>query len=78
MLEECPYRSLESLHATLSALMADVAAIRGTFLRNPGDVVHYRDNLPTAIETAEPLVDEARQSYDEMIRQIQESGEWQN
>ena len=26
MLEECPYRSLESLHATLSALMADVAA----------------------------------------------------
>jgi len=47
-------------------------------LRNPEDVVHYRDNLPTAIETAKPLVDEARQSYDEMIRQIQESGEWQN
>ena len=42
MLEECPYRSLESLHFTLSALMADVAAIRRTFLRNPGDVVHYR------------------------------------
>jgi hypothetical protein len=31
-----------------------------------------------AIETAKPLVDEAMQSYDEMIRQIQESEGWRN
>ena len=41
-------------------------------------MVHYKDNLRVAIETAKPLVDEAMQSYDEMIRQIQESEGWRN
>jgi hypothetical protein len=41
-------------------------------------LVHYKDNLRSAIQTAKPIVDEAMQSYDEMIRQIEESEAWRN
>ena len=71
-------KQVRALHATLSALMTDVAAIRRTFLHSPGDLVHYKNNLRSAIETAKPIVDEAMQSYDEMIRRIEESEGWRN
>lgn len=71
-------KQVRALHAAVSALMTDVAAIRRTLLHGPGDLVHYRDNLRSAIETAKPLVDEAMQSYDEMIRQIEDSQRWRN
>lgn len=71
-------KQVRALHAALSALMTDVAAIRRTFLHGRSDMVHYKDNLRAAIETARPIVDEAMQSYDEMIRQIQESEGWRN
>jgi len=71
-------KQVRALHATLSALMTDVAAIRRTFLHDRGEMVHYKKNLRSAIETAKPIVDEAMQSYDEMIRQIQESEGWRN
>ncbi|PYU13922.1 MAG: hypothetical protein DMG37_09065 [Acidobacteria bacterium] len=71
-------KQVRALHATLSALMTDVAAIRRTFLHDRADMVLYKDNLRMAIETARPIVDEAMHSYDEMIRQIQESEGWRN
>lgn len=71
-------KQARALHATLSALMTDVAAIRRTFLQRRGDMGRYKENLRSAIETAKPIVDEAMQSYDEMIRQIQESLGWCN
>jgi hypothetical protein len=71
-------RHVRTLHATLSAVMTDVAAIRRTLLEQPEDVLQYKSNLLAAIETARPLVDEALQSYDEMIRQIQSLKEWRN
>ena len=71
-------RHVKSLHATLTALMTDVAAIRRTLLDEPGSDVEYKRNLRMAIQTAKPLVDEAMQSYDEMIRQIQGLEEWRN
>ncbi len=71
-------KQVRALYATLSALMTDVAAIRRTLLHGPGDLVHYQENLRSAIETAKPIVDEAMQSYDEMIRQIQEPEGWRN
>jgi broad specificity phosphatase PhoE len=71
-------RYVKSVHAALTAVMTDVAAIRRTLLDEPGSVVDYRSNLRAAIETAKPLVDEAMQSYDEMIRQIQSLEEWRN
>ncbi len=71
-------RHVKTLHATLSAVMTDVAAIRRTLLEEPEDVSQYKSNLLEAIKTAKPLVDEALQSYDEMIRQIQGLKEWRN
>jgi hypothetical protein len=63
-------KQVKSMHAVLSALMADVAAVRRTLLQDPAEIAHYKNNLRSAIETAKPLVDEAMQSYDDMIRQI--------
>lgn len=71
-------KHVRTLHATLSAVMTDVAAIRRTLLEEPEDVLQYKSNLLAAIETARPLVNEALQSYDEMIRQIQGLKEWRN
>jgi hypothetical protein len=71
-------RHVKSLHATLTALMTDVAAIRRTLLDEPGNAADYKSNLRAAIKTAKPLVDEAMQSYDEMIQQIQSLEEWRN
>ena len=71
-------RQVKTLHATLGALMADVAAIRRTVLQEPEDLVQYRSNLLSTLETARPLVEEAMQSYEEMIRQIAKSEEFSN
>lgn len=65
-------QQVKTLHATVGAVMADVAALRRTVLQDPKEMLEYRNNLLSAIETARPLVDEAMQSYDEMIRQIDE------
>jgi hypothetical protein len=65
-------QQIKTLHATVGAMMADVAAIRRTVLQNPDEILDYKSNLLSTIETAKPLVDQAMQSYDEMIRQIGE------
>ena len=71
-------RQIKTLHATLGALMADVAAMRRTVLQDSDDVARYRNNLTATMETARPLLDEAMQSYEDMIRQIEESEELRN
>lgn len=71
-------KQVRALHATLSALMTDVAAIRRTFLEDSEDLIQYKRNLHAAIQTAKPIVDEAMHSYDEVIRQIEESERWRN
>ncbi|HEY6945532.1 MAG TPA: hypothetical protein VI431_10375 [Candidatus Acidoferrum sp.] len=71
-------KQVRALHATLSALMTDVAAIRRTLLQGPDDLADYKNNLRAAIETAKPIVDEAMQAYDEVIQEIQESEAWRN
>lgn len=67
-------KQVRALHATVTALMADVAALRRTVLQDEEDILDYKNNLLTTLETARPLVDEAMHSYDEMIQQIEESG----
>jgi len=64
-------KQVKTLHATLTAIMADVAALRRTVLDEPEGMGLYRTNLRSAIATAKPLLDEAMQSYDQMIRQIE-------
>jgi hypothetical protein len=71
-------KQVRALHATVSALMTEPAAMRRTVLRSPGDLAHYKNNLRLAMQAARPIVDEAMQSYDEMIRQIAESEGWRN
>jgi len=71
-------QQIKTLHATLGALMADVAAIRRTVLQDADDAAHYKNNLISTMETARPLVDEAMESYEDMIRQIEESEELRN
>jgi hypothetical protein len=71
-------RQVRTLHATLSALMADVAAVRRTVLQDEEDILNYKNNLLSTLETARPLVDEAMQCYDEMIRQIGDSEKFCN
>lgn len=63
-------KQVRSVHSVLSALMADVAALRQTLLQDAGEIADYKDNLRSALEIARPLVDEAMQSYDGMMRQI--------
>jgi hypothetical protein len=69
---------VKSLHAALTGLMTDVAALRRTMLEQPEDVAQYQANLRIALETAKPLVDEAMDSYDEMIKVLSTSGRWEN
>jgi len=50
---------VKSLHVTLCAVMADIAATRKTIFDNSNNIEIYRTHLKQAIETAKPLVDEA-------------------
>jgi hypothetical protein len=69
---------VKSLHVTLSAVMADVAAIRKTMFDNSDNVEIYRTHLKQAIQTAKPLVDEAMLSYDSLVQAISDSQQWTN
>jgi hypothetical protein len=50
---------VKSLHVTLCAFMADIAATRKTMFDNSDNIEIYRTHLKQAIESAKPLVDEA-------------------
>lgn len=71
-------KQVKSVHAVLSALMADVAAVRRTLLQDPAEIADYKNNLRSAMETARPLVNEAMHSYDDMIKQIEKLGQLYN
>lgn len=68
---------MRSLHATLTVLMTEVAAIRRTVLDGPEHLARYRDNLKAAQEVAKPIVDESMESFDEMLRKVSGDG-WEN
>jgi hypothetical protein len=69
---------VKSLHAALTGLMTDVAALRRTMLAEPEDKEQYQENLRVALETARPLVEEAMQSYDDMIQSVSDGKSWEN
>ena len=69
---------VKSLHVTLSAVMADVAAIRKTMFEDPEKIEIYRNHLKQTIATAKPLVDEAMLSYDFLMQEISDSSQWTN
>ena len=69
---------VKSLHITLCAVMADIAATRKTMFDNSDNIEIYRTHLKQAIESAKPLVDEAMLSYDSLMQEISDSHEWAN
>lgn len=69
---------VKSLHATLSAVMADVAAIRKTMFEDPDNIDIYKSHLKQAIETARPLVEQAMLYYDLQMQEIVGSQQWEN
>jgi hypothetical protein len=69
---------VKSLHATLSAVMADVAAIRKTMFEDQDNIDIYKSHLKQAIETAKPLVEQAMLYYDLQMQEIVGSQQWDN
>ncbi|HYA63842.1 MAG TPA: hypothetical protein VED66_11615 [Candidatus Sulfotelmatobacter sp.] len=69
---------VRSLHVTVGAVMADVAAIRNTLLEEPEEIAVYRANLRLAMATAKPMVDEALNCYDDLLQEIADSQQYPN
>lgn len=69
---------VKSLHATVGAVMADVAAIRNAVCEDPEDLAVYRANLRMATATAKPMTDEALNSYDDLLQEIVNSQRYAN
>jgi hypothetical protein len=69
---------MKGLHAMISALMAEVAALRKTVAEKPENADLYQSNLKAAMETAKPFVDDAMQTYDEMIELVCSTDVWKN
>lgn len=69
---------VKSLHASVGAVMADVAAMRTTLFEDADEIAHYKTNLKVALATAKPMVDEAMRSYDDMLEEIVSSQQYKN
>ena len=69
---------MKGLHAMISALMAEVAALRKTVAEKPENAEQYQTNLKAAMQTAKPFVDDAMQTYDEMIDLVCSREVWKN
>ena len=69
---------MKGLHAMITALMAEVAALRKTVAEKPENADLYQRNLKAAMETAKPFVDDAMQTYDEMIDLVCSTDVWKN
>jgi phosphoenolpyruvate-protein kinase (PTS system EI component) len=69
---------VKSLHASVGAVMADVAAIRNTVFEDAEEIALYRTNLKMAVATARPMIDEAMRSYDELLEEMVDSQQYQN
>jgi hypothetical protein len=69
---------MKGLHAMISALMPEVAALRKTVAEKPENADLYQSNLKAAMEAAKPFVDEAMQTYDEMIELVCSTDVWKD
>jgi hypothetical protein len=69
---------MKGLQAMISALMAEVAALRKTVTEKPENTEPYQTNLKTAVKTAQPFVDDAMQTYDQMIQLVCSTEVWKN
>ncbi len=69
---------VKSLHASVNAVVVDVAAMRSTMLEDPEEMSLYKNNLKLAVATAKPMVAEAMRSYDDLIEELSNSQQYKN
>ena len=72
------FEHLKGLHATLAALMTDVAALRDVILKDPRIARRYRLALAHEVKIAKPLVAVAMQAYEEAILRVISNGDLRN
>jgi hypothetical protein len=63
-------KELKTLRLAISSLMVDMSAIRRTVLTTPETKARYKKHLAGSIRKARPLIDEAMQSYDNLIQKV--------
>jgi hypothetical protein len=69
---------VNSLHASVGAVKADLAALRNTVFDDPEEIARYRANLRSAVSTARPIVDDATRLYDDLLQEIADSQQFPN
>ncbi len=72
------FEHIKALHATLSAVMVDIAALRNSVLKGPKTSRRYRQSLASEVAKAKPLVAIAMQAYEEEILRIKCGKHWKN
>jgi hypothetical protein len=72
------FAHIRALHATLAAVMTDVAALRQIVLRGSKTSRRYRQALASEVLKAKPLVAIAMQAYDKEIVRLETNCHWKN
>jgi hypothetical protein len=73
------FEQLKSQHATMTALVCDVAALRTALLENaPVTLVRYEQLLAEEITNATPTMASAAQVYDDLILALKGDVRWVN
>ena len=72
------FEHIRALHATLSAVMVDIAALRTLVLKGPKTSRQYRQALASEVAKAKPFVAVAMQAYEEEILRIKCGRHWNN
>jgi hypothetical protein len=73
------FEHIRALHATIAAVMTDVAALRHVVTRDHKvSRRRYRRELATAVAKVKPLVTAAMNAYEEEIARIKSNSRWKN
>jgi hypothetical protein len=72
------FEHIRALHATIAAVMTDVAALRRVVTKGSKASRGSRRELKIAMAAAKPLVATALRAYDEEIVRIECNGYWKN
>jgi hypothetical protein len=72
------FEHIRATHATLSAVMVEVAVLRQFILKSPKMLRQYRRALAVEIAKVRSLAVTAMRAYEKEILRIKSGGEWKN
>jgi hypothetical protein len=72
------FQHIRALHATLSAVMIDIAVLRRFVLKSPKTSRQYHQMLAREVAKSKPLVTTAMRAYEEEIMHIRSNCQWKN